>query len=124
MGLVTRMTRSLTDSLMSTITTQKPKPSKCAWGSELYLPTEGKILLPFVEKKILMLKDSGLKPIYGKSIWWEKEIAEQLKEVDPTNRILTYHPIYRQQLIAKCMRLCGFKKRGRSTNRPQLILEW
>jgi hypothetical protein len=98
--------------------------SNCAWGSKLYLPDDGKIYFPLVEKKILIKKAAGINPIYFKARWLEEELSEDLKSIDPNNKLLKAHKVYRQQLTSKCLRLCGFKNNGRYSNRPLLVLEW
>ena len=95
-----------------------------AFGSENYLNDDGRVLLPLVRKKVQMSKDKGLNPIYGKARWWQPEIIEALAKENPTHELLHKELGYRQQLVTRCMKVCGFQNRGRHTNRPALVLEW
>jgi hypothetical protein len=98
--------------------------SNCAWGSSLYLPDDGKLIFPIVKSKIEMKKKLGINPVYAKSKWVEKEITSEIVQVDPNHKFVKLNPLYRQQLVSKCLRLIGFKDKGKYSKRPLLILEW
>jgi hypothetical protein len=94
------------------------------FGDEKYLNDDGKVLLPIVKKKVQMSKDKGLNPIYCKSRWWQPDIIEELAKENPTHELIHKELGYRQQLVTRCLKVCGFRNRGRHTSRPTLVLEW
>jgi len=97
-----------------------------AYGSKLYLTGTEKMLFDKVEEKINLKKAAALSKgsnvVYTKSWLLNQEIVSELSEKEPTNEILKWNPVYRQQIISKSCRILGFEKRGKHT-KPLLELK-
>ena len=94
-------------------------PTYREYGSKIYITKSEKILFDKVKEKIDLKREietkKGSTMLYTKSWILHEEIVEELTKQEPTNEILKWNPVYRQQIISKSYRIMGLKKVGKHT---------